>query len=120
MSSPIAHTEVPSQGGWSVSPDFTRFECGQTRIDIRPNGPTHYVAKALTELRVHEPGESLELDALLRAGWPGERVSRRAGKNRVYVTVSTLRKMGFGADLETTPRGYRLNPAVTWQVREAG
>lgn len=49
---------------------------------------------------------------LLDAGWPGERVDPEAGANRVYVAVSTLRRMGLRSVIERFDQGYRLVPSV--------
>jgi hypothetical protein len=56
---------------------------------------------------------ALPWDALLAAGWPGERVSAEAGMQRVRVAVSTLRKLGLAAVIETVEGGYRLDPRAT-------
>jgi hypothetical protein len=58
-------------------------------------------------------GAALPWDALLAAGWPGERVSGEAGMQRVRVAVSTLRKLGLAAAIETVEGGYRLDPRAT-------
>ena len=46
--------------------------------------------------------------ALLEAGWPGEKILPRAASNRLWVALSTLRRLGLADVLETGRGGYRL------------
>jgi predicted ATPase len=62
--------------------------------------------------RLARPGAALGWDALLEAGWPGERVIAAAGVHRVRVALSTLRKLGLKDVLVTTPEGYLLAAEV--------
>lgn len=50
----------------------------------------------------------LDVDAVFAAGWPDERIGRRSVKNRVHVALSTLRKMGLSAVIESREEGYRI------------
>ena len=68
--------------------------------------------RALTEQRRQAPGRALSLEALLEAGWPGERLRGRSGASRVYVAVATLRRLGLGGTLRRTDDGYLLDPNV--------
>ena len=47
-------------------------------------------------------------DELKTAGWPGESLMNASGRARVYVALSTLRKLGFDSVLESTGEGYRF------------
>lgn len=69
---------------------------------------------ALIESAERNPDASLGIDALFAVGWPGERVQRRAGASRVYVGISSLRKLGLAEIIERTADGYRL--AVSHRV----
>ncbi|MBL8715753.1 MAG: tetratricopeptide repeat protein [Myxococcales bacterium] len=51
---------------------------------------------------------ALDVDALFAAGWPGERIGRRAARNRVHVGLSTLRKLGLSGVLVNDDDGYRI------------
>lgn len=66
----------------------------------------------LAEERASRPGGALGWEALLGAGWPGERVLPEAAAHRVRVAVSTLRKLGLRDLLRTTEDGYLLVPDV--------
>ena len=61
------------------------------------------------------PGAGLPLEALLEAGWPGEKVMASAGANRVYVALTSLRKFGLRKILLSRDDGYLLDPATPVQ-----
>lgn len=60
--------------------------------------------------RLASPGEALPPDVLIGAGWPGERIQAEAAANRLYVALSTLRKLGLGDRVERVEGGWRLDP----------
>jgi hypothetical protein len=60
---------------------------------------------------------ALPRDALLEAGWPGERVLAEAGATRVRVAIATLRSLGLGDVLQTRDDGYLLDPDVGITLR---
>jgi len=66
----------------------------------------------LIERRVEAPGRALTLEELFEAGWPGERIQRKAAANRVYVTLTKLRQLGLGALLQSRDDGFLLDPAL--------
>lgn len=77
------------------------------RVDLSRRRPLRLVLLALAA--AHGPtGAPLSWDALLAAGWPGEKMRADAGAHRVRVAISTLRKMGLGPVLETDEAGYRI------------
>ncbi|MCG8591241.1 MAG: hypothetical protein MJE66_18265 [Proteobacteria bacterium] len=104
-------------GDWWIAPDGSWVARAGVRRELRSK-PMRLILRALLEARETRPGAMLRVEELLSAGWPGERVRRRAGQNRVYVAVNGLRRSGLGADLESQDGGYRLSPAVRW-VRAA-
>lgn len=65
-------------------------------------------------IEVHETttGNTLSIEELMSLGWPGEKMSRAAGQERVYAVVATLRKLGLKTALEQHGEGYRLAPQV--------
>jgi len=96
---------VGADGCWFRGP-------GGEAVDLRRRKPLRRLLAALVERRQASPGGILDADALLAAGWPGERVIAEAGAHRVRVAVSTLRKLGLRRVLVTVESGYRLDPAV--------
>jgi hypothetical protein len=55
-------------------------------------------------------------EALVVRGWPGERVSRSSGLNRLHFTLASLRKLGLAPLLETQEHGYRLDPRLSLSI----
>jgi predicted ATPase len=80
--------------------------------DLSKRRPLRLILLHLTELRRAAPGRSVDVDALQRAGWPGEKMNPSAGANRVYVTLNKLRKLGLEGVLIRDDLGYLLDPAV--------
>lgn len=104
---------------WRVARDGSSLErAGASPIHVPGRGPLRRLVLALATARLERPGASLSVAELLAAGWPGERVLARAGRNRVHVAVSTLRKMGLGSDLESNAGTYRINPSVVVELVE--
>lgn len=55
-------------------------------------------------------GSSLDVDACVRAGWPGQRLVHESGRNRVYTAIRQLRAIGL--EIERFDGGYRLGRAL--------
>jgi hypothetical protein len=81
-------------------------------VDLESRAPLRRIVARLVEERVARPGAALDVEAILGAGWPGERVTYQAGLNRVKVALSTLRKLGFREVLQRSEEGYRFDPEV--------
>ncbi|MCU0671396.1 MAG: hypothetical protein MUE69_01255 [Myxococcota bacterium] len=93
-----------------VAIDTSVIELDGERVELGTRKSLRGVMRALVDAH---GSTALPWDALLAAGWPGERVSAEAGMQRVRVAVSTLRKLGLAAVLETVEGGYRLDPRAT-------
>jgi hypothetical protein len=85
---------------------FARTGHPQTSLETRP--VLARVLAAVAEASERAPDGRVSLDAIADAAWPGERMIERAKRSRVHVAISTLRKLGLGAELSYTPAGYRL------------
>lgn len=83
-----------------------------SRADLGRHRAHRLLLARLVEQRVGRPGEPLSVEALIAAGWPGERILPRAAANRVYVALTALRKLGLAGLLVRTRDGYLLDPAV--------
>ncbi len=66
------------------------------------------VLKALVEARVARPGVPVTIDALVTAGWPGEKVLPAAGAERVFAAIATLRRLGLRGVIAQKADGYLL------------
>jgi DNA-binding SARP family transcriptional activator len=51
-------------------------------------------------------------EALLAAGWPGERMRPDAATKRLHTAIWTLRSVGFETLLLTEGDGYLLDPRI--------
>ncbi|MFK7986866.1 MAG: AAA family ATPase [Sandaracinaceae bacterium] len=74
------------------------------------------LVSALVHHRRDAPGESVSPDALIDAGWPGERMSPQSAAKRLKVGLSTLRKLGLRPLLQRHDGGYRFDPEVPLNV----
>ncbi|MEZ4221742.1 MAG: hypothetical protein R3B13_12495 [Polyangiaceae bacterium] len=101
------HWSICELGRWIRQPDGER-------IDLSSHLAIGRIALALA--RAHANGAVLEIPQLVAAGWPGEKVSERAGANRVYVAISTLRRMGLRGILQKQGRGYCFAPSIKLSV----
>ncbi|HVK70976.1 MAG TPA: helix-turn-helix domain-containing protein, partial [Polyangium sp.] len=70
------------------------------------------VLALLVRTRIGAPGRALSIAELFEAGWPGERIPPKAAANRVYVTLTKLRKLGLGALLQSRDDGFLLDPTA--------
>lgn len=99
-----------------VAADGSWFERDGERVCLRKRRSARLVLAALVALRERSSGEPMSRERLIEAGWPGERILEKAARQRAYVLINTLRKLGLHA-LETTDDGYRLDPAVPLHVQ---
>lgn len=100
---------IGKEGMWLRGPT------GETH-SLATRGPLRRVLLRLVRAHREQPGECLEADTLLEAGWPGERPIREAGLNRVYVAIATLRRMGLRDVLMRDEQGYRITDEIV--IRE--
>jgi predicted ATPase len=94
---------VGEESRWIVPP---RGE----RVDLVRYGPVRRLLERLVVARLEEPGIALSAEALIEAGWPGERMRHSAGLLRVYSAVRRLRRLGLDVVLVTRDDGYLLDP----------
>jgi predicted ATPase len=94
---------VAEDGSWFRRPNGWRIEVGDRQH-------ARAALRALLRARQDAPGRALSTDDVLREAWPGERVRKRAGAMRVYVTISTLRDLGLRDFLVNGEGGYLLDP----------
>ncbi len=86
------------------------------RVDLRRRRSLRLVFACLVRARREAPGTELSTQDLLEAGWPGERILFEAGRQRVYVTLVELRKLGLAPWMVHHGRGYMLDPAANLVV----
>jgi tetratricopeptide (TPR) repeat protein len=83
-------------------------------IDVRfgPRSAEWRLVLALAAHRIAPDAPSLSADALVAAGWPGERLSPESAKNRLHVALAKLRKLGLRDVLLRYVDGYALSPGL--------
>jgi predicted ATPase/Tfp pilus assembly protein PilF len=94
---------------WFALPDGTRVELGRRRA-------LRNVLLRLVDERVRAPGAGIPSRTLINAGWPDEKILARAARNRLNVTITTLRNLGLRNVLIGDEEGYRLDPDVPVRV----
>ena len=105
-------TETEVAGPLVISADGRRLRLPDGRdVTLMRRRSLRLLVLRLVEERLARPGTALRVEALLEAGWPGERMLPHAGQARVYVAISTLRRLGLSGVLQHTGGGYRLDPA---------
>ncbi|MDC3962067.1 AAA family ATPase [Polyangium jinanense] len=96
-----------------VGPEARWFRLQDSRpVPFLKAKAARLVLAFLVRARIDAPGRALSLAELFEAGWPGERISPKAAANRVYVTLTKLRKLGLGALLQSRDDGFLLDPTA--------
>lgn len=94
---------IGPQGRWFRAP-------GGAKVDLGRRRQLRLILSLLGIERRERPKRALTVDALLAGGWPGEAVLPEAGASRVYVAISTLRRMGLRDLLQRVDDGYLIDP----------
>lgn len=118
LATDLAQPEPPDTLALDLPEDAAWFEVGSGRVDLSRRHPARRLLALLAAEAVARPGAEVAIQALIAAGWPGEVLVGRSGRMRLHTTVRSLRSQGLAEILQTTERGYRLNPAV--RIRRHG
>lgn len=111
---PARSTPPPPDDALLVGPGAIWFRAPHgERVSLDRRQKLAVLLDRLAAERRDRPGAPLAWQALLEAGWPGERVLPEAGAHRVRVALSTLRKLGLRDAIRTIGDGYLLDPAVS-------
>jgi hypothetical protein len=109
-------TELRDPRSEALLVDRTRrtFRAPDSRewVDMSRRETPYRLLDALLEGRLERPGAPVDSDALLEAAWPGEEILAEAAANRLYVTISTLRRAGLKKLIVSEGGGYMLDPDV--------
>jgi tetratricopeptide (TPR) repeat protein len=95
-------------GLWFVTPEGTE-------VSLRTRSTLSVLLRRLGEERLTHPSASLSPESLIADMWPGEKIIPKAARNRLHVAIRTLRTMGLGTILRSSPEGYYLDPTVPFQ-----
>jgi hypothetical protein len=114
---PVAPAPEPAL---SVARDGRWFQlAGAPRVDLERRRPLRRILALLVAERLAHPGRAVPLDAIITAGWPGERLIPRSANTRAYVALSTLRRLGLGEVLLRRGGGYLLAASAALDLSEA-
>jgi hypothetical protein len=102
---PAGALVVCASGRWFRNPHGEVISIARWR-------PLQRLLERLAERREISPGEPLSVEALVAAGWPGERMLPKAGATRVYTAIASLRRIGLRDMLVRDERGYSLRTDV--------
>lgn len=80
-----------------------------TLFDLSEKRALREILRALVDNRLRET-DGVAKEALINAGWPGEKMSASSAKNRLHVSISGLRKAGLGDAIVASNDRYRLVP----------
>lgn len=100
-----------------VDEEVTRVRVGSTpSLPLGSRRALRRILSALIEQHQRRPGEAIAVTELVAAGWPGESLIFEAAANRVYVALSSLRKLGLDGVIERCDGGWRLAPGTTVRI----
>jgi len=103
--------EVSADATWARINDQEPVSLVRKRL-LRP-----LLSSLVAGLRNH-PGIPVTTATLLNAGWPHDRIDSAKLRERLYVAISALRKLGLDPVLHTTDSGYMLDPRVVVGITE--
>ncbi len=107
----VERVRIAMDGKWFELP-------GSARVSLAHRYVLARIVAALAKRFHDRPGECLGVDDLIAAAWPGTRFVADAGTNRLYVSLTILRRLGLRAAIQRDEAGYRLAslPDVTIEV----
>jgi hypothetical protein len=96
-----------------VADDATWFCApGQAPVELWNRPQLRRVLDFLVEQRRAAPGVGVSKAEILKNCWPGERMLEQSAANRIYVSLSALRRLGLRGLIERCSEGYRLSMDV--------
>lgn len=94
-----------------VGPDGTWFAApGAPRVPVARYTAASQILAHLAAAAERQPGAFCPAGPLIAAGWPGEKISPEAARNRLAVALARLRKLGLRRLLQRGSEGWRLDP----------
>lgn len=82
------------------------------RVTLQKRLRPRRLLMALVDHRAQNSDRGVDLDDLFHAVWPDEVATPESAANRVYVTITRLRKLGLGNVLKCSDCGFYLDPQV--------
>ena len=91
-----------------IARDGTYVQVERERVHLRGRRALRSMVALLVDAALATPWEAVPVADLFGCGWPGEAADPLASAARVYLAMSTLRRVGLEGHVERTQRGYRL------------
>jgi hypothetical protein len=104
---------IQAGGRWFRINDGPAVSCDRYRLLQR-------LLLALARGRLDHVGDPVSGPALLEAGWPSERMTPAAARNRLHVALHRLRRLGLDDIVCCVPGGWVLDAEVTLEPEEEG
>lgn len=103
-----------------VGPQLSWVQVGGTHIDLVRKPVRRSLLGALVQARLDTPDRPVPTATLIAQGWPGDRSTAKALENRLWVTLSKLRRSGLASIIERTDGGYLIPGRVAVRVTPEG
>ena len=115
-----ADTALRGERTLRVDAEARWFEpAGGARVGCANRPVMRRLLLALVRAATAEPPAALTAEALVRAGWPGERIRPDAARNRLHVMLTRLRGRGLRELLVGNDLGWGFAPDVTIEIADA-
>ena len=95
-----------------VGPAACWVEVDGNHIPLERRRAPRRILARLCDMAMREPHETLTVEGVFEAGWPGESIRYESQVKRVHTAIWTLRKLGLGEVLRTIDKGYCLDASV--------
>ncbi|MBX2800379.1 MAG: hypothetical protein KTR31_22055 [Myxococcales bacterium] len=96
-----------------VGPELHWVQLGhESPMDLRRRPVPRRLLAALLRASEEAPGRGIPTQDLIEHVWPGDKAMRSALENRLWATLSKLRREGFEPVLKRMEGGYRIADAV--------
>lgn len=100
--------DVPPMRPARVARDGTFIQVERERVHLRGRRALRSMLALLVNNALTTPWEAVPVASLFIQGWPDDHPDELAAAARVYLAMSTLRRVGLEGHLERTQVGYRL------------
>ena len=81
-------------------------------LDLQRRRVPQRLIRCLLQARERSTVDVVPTDSLLSAAWPNDKASRASLENRLWATLSKLRRAGLDGVIERIEGGYRIHPEV--------
>jgi tetratricopeptide (TPR) repeat protein len=109
---PASARSSPVSSDLVIGPEGRWFRWQGQSVEFRRQAALRAILETLAKKRIENAGRPLALEALFESGWPGESIASDSQRNRLYVAMSQLRKLGLKGLIVSRDDGWLLDPSV--------